>query len=31
MLRSCVVNMIFFSNFEMMKKRINVLDADHDD
>ncbi|KAM0711613.1 hypothetical protein Q7P35_000980 [Cladosporium inversicolor] len=30
-LRSCVVNMIFFSNFEMMKKRINVLDADHDD
>lgn len=30
-LRSCVVNMIFFSNFEMMKKRINVLDVDSDD
>ncbi|KAF2863970.1 mitochondrial carrier [Piedraia hortae CBS 480.64] len=27
-LRSCVVNMIFFSNFEMMKKRINALNVD---
>ncbi|TKA27148.1 hypothetical protein B0A50_04485 [Salinomyces thailandicus] len=25
-LRSCIINMIFFSNFEMMKKRINALD-----
>ncbi|KAK4549633.1 hypothetical protein LTR36_004934 [Oleoguttula mirabilis] len=25
-LRSCLLNMIFFSNFEMVKKRINALD-----
>lgn len=26
-LRSCIINMIFFSNFEIMKKRINGLDV----
>lgn len=25
--RSCILNMIFFSNFEMVKKRINALDT----
>ncbi|KAK4960776.1 hypothetical protein LTR66_012885 [Elasticomyces elasticus] len=27
-IRSCLINMIFFSNFEMVKKRINGLDVD---
>lgn len=26
-LRSCLLNMIFFSNFEWMKKRINALEV----
>ena len=26
-LRSCVINAIFFSNFEMIKKRINAFDV----
>lgn len=26
-LRSCIINMIFFSNFELMKKRINALEV----
>ena len=26
-LRSCVINAIFFSNFEFLKKRINALDV----
>lgn len=29
-LRSCIINMIFFSNFELMKKRINSMDDDVD-
>ncbi|GAB7365263.1 hypothetical protein MBLNU230_g6345t1 [Neophaeotheca triangularis] len=27
-LRSCLINMIFFSNFEMIKKHINTLEVD---
>ncbi|KAI5360076.1 Putative mitochondrial carrier protein [Septoria linicola] len=27
-LRSCIINMIFFSNFEFMKRKINALDDD---
>ncbi|KAF2159774.1 hypothetical protein M409DRAFT_70821 [Zasmidium cellare ATCC 36951] len=26
-IRSCIINMIFFSNFELMKKRINALEV----
>lgn len=26
-LRSCIINMIFFSNFEFIKKNINALDV----
>lgn len=26
-LRSCIINAIFFSNFEFLKKRINALDV----
>lgn len=26
--RSCLLNMIFFSNFELIKKRINSLDTE---
>ncbi|KAF2771292.1 mitochondrial carrier protein [Teratosphaeria nubilosa] len=27
-IRSCIINMIFFSNFELVKKQINALDVD---
>lgn len=27
-IRSCIINMIFFSNFELVKKRINALESD---
>ncbi|KAK5107903.1 hypothetical protein LTR62_000563 [Meristemomyces frigidus] len=30
MLRSCVINSLFFSNFEFIKKHINALDVDED-
>lgn len=26
-IRSCIINMIFFSNFELIKKQINALEV----